>query len=223
MANPTRDQILQTDTNTSQFDAGAAILLVQDPNNYSITGYGGTAFPGSIDDIINLSGGSQGTANSTNGWRNVGFTGPLTWNRSPKETDLGAEQAFPVLTVVDQWEHQITGILVETSEANLSSVMIGDPAGWQAGSGSGTQKYLGLGSPSAVTYQRVAIVHPTPAGALYAVVFAKVRIKLGQPVKYERTARVEYNMSAMAYPDSRIASVHHRVARIYHTADAFLL
>ena len=222
----TRDDILQYGMSTTDFLAGAAIFLVQATSNWSTTGFSATAFPTKIDDMIDLTGSTIGRANSTNGWRNIGYTDGIQPNRSRDTVDLEADQAAPVRTLHDKWTAEIDVTALETDFDNLQDGWVGDPTitspGTTVTGGAVTQYRMSFGSPSAINYRRVAIIHPDVEGRLWAYVFATSTLYITSGAKFSRTGRVEWQMKAKCYPDTRIAAVHDRVLGVYYTNTGFL-
>lgn len=220
---PTRDQILQAGVNAQYFDAGAAVFFVQAAANWNTTGFSATAFPTKIDDIVNLTGAAIGTAVTANGWRNVGYTGGIQVSRNRTTVDLDADQASPVLTLHDKWEAQVVTTILENSPENRADFMYTSSDGVQTVNGGAAVQYRqDFGSPGTITYRRVAVLHPTPAGALVATVFTKATVAMTQGQKYERTGRSEMQITANCFPDDRISDVQRRVGTILYTADGFL-
>lgn len=220
---PTASDILQAGVNAQYFDTGAAAFFVQATANWSFTGFSATAFPTKIDDIVVLTGATPGAANTANGWRNIGHTGPTTISRNRTTTDLGSEQVDPVLTVHDRWEAQVETIALEASPQNIADFIQTDPAGAQSVVGGAVaQTRYDFGSPVSINYRRVAVLHPRSDGTLEAWVFAKTTVYMSQGGRYERTGRVERQVQAKAYPDDRVADVNRRVGAYFYTTTAYL-
>lgn len=221
----TREDFILAGVNSDLFLVGPSVMLIQATANFAFSGYAANAFPREIGDIVVLTGATVGQAQSANGWSYVGYTDGIQPGRSRQTVDLGADQAFPVEVVHDQWTGDVTATVLETSLAKIQQFWHGDPAGTQNVSSppSGvTQTYQDLGSSSSINYQRVAIIHPTKKGALYAFVYAKIYLSTTQAPNFQRTGRVEWQLSGRQLPDDRIAAVHSRVMRVFKTADGFL-
>lgn len=220
-----REDFILAGVNNTEFLVGPSVMLLQNSTNFAFSGYAANAFPREIGDVVFLTGASVGQAVTANGWSYVGYTDGIRPGRARRTVDLGADQAFPVEIVHDQWEGDIQATVLQTSLSKMQQFWQGDPAGTQsvAAPPSGiVQTYQDFGSSSSIKYQRAAILHPDKNGALWALVYSRIYLSVSQPPNFQRTGRVEWQLTGRMLPDDRIAAVHARVTRVLKTVDAFL-
>lgn len=221
----TREDFLLAGVNADEFLVGPSVFLVQEAANFAFSGYAANAFPREIGDIVVLTGANVGQAQTANGWVHIGYTDGIQPGRNRQTTDLGADQAFPVEVVHDQWGGEITVTALQTSLDKIRRFWHGDPAGSASVSSPASgiaQTYQDFGSSSSIAYQRAAIIHPTKKGALYAFVYTKVYLSASQSPNFQRTSTVPWQLTGRSLPDDRIVAPHGRMIRVFKTADNFL-
>lgn len=220
-----REDFILAGVNNAEFLVGPSVMLLQNATNYAFSGYAANAFPRELGDVVFLTGATVGAAVTANGWTYQGYTDGIRPGRNRQTTDLGADQAFPVEVVHDQWGGEVTATVLQTSLSKMQAYWQGDPQGPQpvGTPASGiAQTYQDFGSSTSIRYQRGAILHPDKNGALWGIVYARLYLTASQSPNFQRNGRVEWQLTGKMLPDDRIAAVHARVVRVFKTADAFL-